>query len=79
MPKNFQLFSADPSDYVDQLYSLRQQYRNLYAYNNAKFMMKKVQSKQDCKSKTRLSWCMMIEVHQEAYDAYNHMLEYLEI
>lgn len=27
---NFQLFSADPGDYVEQLYSLRQQYRNLY-------------------------------------------------
>lgn len=27
---NFQIFSADPGDYVTQLYGLRQQYRNLY-------------------------------------------------
>ena len=27
---HFQLFTADPQDYVEKLYDLRQQYRNLY-------------------------------------------------
>ena len=27
---NFQLFSSDPTEHVDDLYQLRQQYKNLY-------------------------------------------------